>query len=146
MFAIRAARRDDLPGIQALLRACELPAEDLSAAHLAHCIVISQAPRVIGCIGIEPLGIEGLLHSLSVDPMMRNNGFADSLLQAAEAHARAIGLARLYLLTASAGPFFLRHGYEPVAWESAPPVLRDTTLLVQMRLPNAACHVKSLLQ
>jgi len=51
----------DLPEVVALLGACGLPFEDLKADQLNQFVLCRSAERIVGTIGLEPLGEIALL-------------------------------------------------------------------------------------
>lgn len=144
MFAIRPPRADDLPALKALLDASGLPSSDLTEAHLKHFIILGQAGRVAGSVGVEPHGKDALLRSLAVETMLRGEGYGQRLLELMEERARDDGVQRLYLLTTSADNFFLHQGYEPVARDSVPEAIRNTAQFAGLCPSSAACLAKTL--
>lgn len=144
MFAIRPPRADDLPALKALLDASGLPSSDLTEAHLKHFIILGQAGRVAGSVGIEPHGEDALLRSLAVETMLRGEGYGQRLLELMEERARDEGVQRMYLLTTSADNFFHHQGYEPVARDSVPDAIRGTSQFAGLCPASAACLLKTL--
>ncbi|OWW21944.1 arsenic resistance N-acetyltransferase ArsN2 [Noviherbaspirillum denitrificans] len=144
MFAIRPPRTDDLPALKALLDSSGLPSSDLTEQHLQHFIVLGQAGRIAGSVGIEPHGEDALLRSLAVETMLRGEGYGQRLLELMEERARDGGVQRLFLLTTSADNFFVHQGYEPVARESVPDAIRNTPQFAGLCPDSAVCLSKSL--
>ncbi|WP_420474539.1 arsenic resistance N-acetyltransferase ArsN2 [Noviherbaspirillum sp. ST9] len=144
MFAIRTPRPDDLPALTRLLDSCSLPTSDLTEEHLGHFIILGQAGRVAGCIGMEVSGQDALLRSLAVDPMMRGEGYGNRLLQLMEDRARDEGVQHLYLLTTSAADFFEHQGYVRTDRASAPESIRSTAQFAGVCPSSATCLYKSL--
>ena len=144
MFAIRPPRADDLPALKTLLDSCGLPSSDLTEQHLKDFIILGQAGRVAGCIGMEQYGEDALLRSLAVDNMMRGEGYGARLLELMEMHARDNGVRTLYLLTTSADNFFEHQGYARIDRASAPEAIRNTTQFAGMCPASAICLSKSL--
>jgi amino-acid N-acetyltransferase len=144
MFAIRQARPDDLPAVQLLLRNCELPFEDLTERHLAHFMVLGQNKPLVGCVGIEAVGNDGLLRSLAIDPLRRGGGFGRQLLNVMEMQAQDLGISTLYLLTTTAAAFFEGQGYQRIDRISAPLALQAATQFSNLCPPASSCLFKSL--
>ena len=144
MFAIRTPRPDDLPALKTLLDSCGLPTSDLTEDHLKHFVILGQAGRVAGCIGMEVFGQDALLRSLAVDTMMRGEGYGSRLLQLMEERARDEGVHRLYLLTTSADNFFEHQGYERIDRAAVPEAIRNTAQFAGICPSSAACLFKSL--
>ncbi len=102
--------------------------------------------RLIGAIGVEPHGSDGLLRSLVVDPNWRGHGVGSALVQAAEEGARTSGLRSLWLLTTDASEYFTRHGYGAMRPDSRPACSAglhaiQVTLPRQCRLPAQAARL-----
>jgi len=110
----------------ALLRAARLPTEDLTARHCENFFFIGTADAPSGMVGLEIFGDVALLRSLVVAADRRGRGEGAALLGHAETFARARGVRALYLLTTTAEPFFLKHGYTRVSRATAPAAIRAT--------------------
>jgi amino-acid N-acetyltransferase len=124
--AYTLATGEDEEPVRVLLSACDLPTVDLTPAHFLNFIVAKTGGRVIGCIGVEPLGELGLLRSLGVANGFRQSGVGTRLVAEIERLAGQIGLQQLYLLTTTAEPFFASLGYERVPRSSAPVEVKRT--------------------
>lgn len=144
MFAIRTPRADDLPALKTLLDNSGLPSSDITEEHLGNFIILGQAGRVAGCVGMEAHGEDALLRSLAVDTMMRGEGYGYRLLELMEQRARDEGVRRLYLLTTSAADFFAHHGYEKIDRASVPEAIRNTTQFAGICPASATCLYKPL--
>jgi amino-acid N-acetyltransferase len=105
-----------------LLARCALP-EDGVSDHLAHTLVARRDGAVIGSAGLEVYGDAALLRSVAVAPEERGRGIGDRLTTAAIELARTQGVARLYLLTETAAPYFARRGFEPIPRSEVEPGL-----------------------
>jgi amino-acid N-acetyltransferase len=116
----------DLPAIQALLRLCDLPTEDLRPEHLELFFVSRARDQLVGAVGLEVLGNIGLLRSLAVTPELRGRRLAHDLWKRAHAEARRRGMQSLYLLTTTAAGLFSRWGFQTVAREVVPEAVRAT--------------------
>ena len=121
------ASPDELPAVKALLERCGLPAADLTPAHLEHFILGRAGARIIGTVGLEPLGQVALLRSLAVEPNLRGRRVGHELWARARDHAAASGIRRLYLLTTTAEALFGRWGFHRVPRDQVPEIVRTTT-------------------
>ncbi len=140
--AIRAGAE---PGaIRRLLASCGLPTAGLTGGLAPRFLGAFDGETLAGTVGLEIYGETGLLRSLAVDPRYRGGGLGGRLLAAAEACARAEGVAALYLLTMTAEPFFRSRGYRRVAREEAPPAIRGTSEFSSLCPQAAAFLVKEL--
>jgi len=134
----------DLPPLAALLGAAGLPHADLTPAHLAHFLVLREGERLVGAVGLELYGADGLLRSLVVVPERRGEGLGGRLVEAAEAHARARNTETLWLLTETAAPFFAARGYAPADRAVSPEAIRATAEFAALCPDSATCLVKRL--
>jgi amino-acid N-acetyltransferase len=112
--------------VEPLLRAADLPTDDLDALDFAHFVAIGDPAQPDGVVGIELHGEAALLRSLVVAPVKRGTGDGRALVAAIEQHARAHGVRRMYLLTTTAAPFFARLGYRDTPRPGAPDAIRAT--------------------
>ncbi|RZI42539.1 GNAT family N-acetyltransferase [Herbaspirillum sp. HC18] len=145
MLAIRAPRPIDLPAIQALLDSNALPSSDLTEDHLKHFIVLAQASRIAGSVGLEIHGENALLRSLAVDTMMRGEGLGARLLELIEERAQDLGVRQLYLLTTSAATFFEHNGYDRIERAAVPETIRNTRQFTGICPSSATCLSKKLI-
>jgi amino-acid N-acetyltransferase len=121
------ASADDLPAIKALLDLCDLPAEDLGPAHLQHFVTCRAGERIVGTVGVEPLGETGLLRSLAVAPDFRGKSLARELWARARQKATRMGVSQLYLLTTTADGLFARWGFKQVPRDEVAELVRSTS-------------------
>ena len=87
---------------------------------------IRDGGRLVGVVGVELYGSDGLLRSLAVAPAHRNSGLGATLVSNAETWAAEQGVEILYLLTTTAAQFFARRGYEAVPRSEAPDAIAAT--------------------
>ncbi len=156
MNQTQPARPDDLPLIRQLLQDCELPYEDLTAEHLPHFLVMrigSLLPesdlnrsktQLLGVVGLEPCGRNGLLRSLAVAPAYRGQNLGEVLVGELEVKARHAGIGRLYVLTTTAANRFRQWGYEVADRASAPAQIQQTTEFQSLCPASAVCLSKPL--
>lgn len=133
-----------LAAATALLTAAELPAADLSEQQIANFFFCGPPDALTGLVGLELHGSLALLRSLVVSPAARRAGMGTALLARAEDHARAHGVRRLYLLTATARLFFERRGYQLTAREQCPDAIRATAEFARLCPASAAVLLKQL--
>jgi amino-acid N-acetyltransferase len=119
----RPARTEDIPQIDALLKAEWLPAYGLEE-YLDTFLVMESEGRVVGCAGLELFGEAALLRSVVVAPERRGRDEGRRLVSASLALARGRGVRRVYLFTMSAAPFFARMGFEDVGLDGFEDVVR----------------------
>lgn len=121
--SIDRANAEDLPAILDLLTRSDLPQEGLSD-HLATTLVARAGQTVVGSAALELYGTAALLRSVAVEQALRGQGLGGRLTQAALALARQRGVTYVYLLTETAGEFFPRFGFHPIARSQVPPAVQ----------------------
>jgi amino-acid N-acetyltransferase len=142
---IAPATASDQDAVVALLDDADLPHADLTPAALQHFRVLRRDGRLLGVVGIEPVGTAGLLRSLAVRPSARGQGHGRALVQDAEAYARTQDVDTLYLLTTTAAAFFAALGYERTSRDAVPPALAQTDEFARLCPRTATCMQKSLI-
>jgi amino-acid N-acetyltransferase len=129
---------------QRLLAACELPYQDITAAHLKHYLGKHDGGALVGVVGLELCGDDALLRSLAVAEPCRGRGLGSDLLSSAEQRAHAQGVQTLYLLTTTASRFFAAHGFREIDRATAPAAVQETTEFQTLCPDSAVCMVKRL--
>jgi amino-acid N-acetyltransferase len=122
-IVVRPASRGDLAAIESLLASSELPVLGVEE-HLPYFLVAEDGGRILGVVGLEPYGREGLLRSAVVHAEWRGRGLANTLVRRLIAEAEARGIRRLYLLTTTAEHFFPRFGFQRTTRDAVPPVVQ----------------------
>lgn len=125
MLSLRPARPEDLEAVEGLLRASDLPWQDI-AAHLGAFIVGEQGGTLVACGGLEPYGSDALLRSVALAPRLRARGLGGALCDTLLGEARRRGVRDAFLLTTSAAEFFARLGFTRFERERAPAAIRAT--------------------
>jgi N-acetylglutamate synthase-like GNAT family acetyltransferase len=131
---VRGAREDDVAAVHALVesayrgdasRAGWTTEADLLAgqrtdpdgvrAVLADLLLAEEGRELLGCCVLTPHGDHGYFGMFAVRPGRQGGGVGSALLAAAEARARALGLARVDLTVLSTRTelvaYYLRRGY-----------------------------------
>lgn len=143
MMELRTARAEEQATVRSLLTAAGLPVEDLDDATV-DVIVAIQDDVLVGAIGLESFGDDGLLRSLVVSPDARGGGIGRHLVDAIEAHASAAGFDSLVLLTTTAAPFFAARGYQVINRTDAPVAVQASAEFRSLCPASATCMRKSL--
>lgn len=144
-YEFRTARRDDLPGVIALLKACGLPIDDLGAVSLEQFeLAVDAQGRIAGLAGFDRAGSDALLRSLVVAPNWRGRGLGDALVVRRETAARRAGVSRFFLLTTSAADYFRRLGYRDVARADVAPAIAAHAQFRSLCPASATCLGKRL--
>jgi amino-acid N-acetyltransferase len=134
---LRSAAADDLPAVERLLAAADLPTAgvaDLFATR-ADDFVVADDPRRPGelaavaglevCCDGSP-NANALLRSVAVRPEWRAHGLGQALVRRVVCRAEERGLRALYLLTMTAEHYFPRFGFGPVERDVVPAEIADT--------------------
>jgi amino-acid N-acetyltransferase len=140
---VRAARAADRAAIVALLRACDLPTEDLDDAPV-QLMVADGVDGLCGVIGLERFGDTALLRSLAVVPAHRRAGLGGDLVTLIEREARDAGVTELVLLTQKAEAFFASRGYRRIERGDAPPAVQASGEFRSLCPASAICMSKLL--
>jgi amino-acid N-acetyltransferase len=123
---IKLASEKDLVEIRDLIKANNLPAEDISE-HVHNFLILEKDHNVIGCIGIEIYNETGLMRSLAVIDSQKGNSFGQLLTQELISYSKSMGIARLYLITTTAEKFFEKFGFNSIPRENADEAIKNTT-------------------
>ena len=109
-LSIREATAADLPAIESLLAASDLPTADLASARPVFVVACNDS-NVVGAGALQFFGDSALLRSMVVSTGSQRAGIGALVLQRLEELAIARGIRDIGLLTQTAKPFFLKHGY-----------------------------------
>lgn len=131
-------QRDDLPRLQALLRANRLPDDDCTE-QADHFCALYQGNELVAAGGLEPAGTYALLRSVVVEPRQRGQGLGRRVTDYLIRRAEADGLAAVYLLTESAEGYFAYLGFEPVERTEVPPEIARTRQFSALCPDSASC-------
>ncbi|HEY3808137.1 MAG TPA: arsenic resistance N-acetyltransferase ArsN2 [Kofleriaceae bacterium] len=135
-MTIRELAPADMDAARTLLRAAELPIDDLDDDTI-ELVGAFDGDTLVGMIGLQTCGSVGLLRSLAVSPGRRGGGVAATLCK--HVFGRARTMSSLWLLTTSAKEYFVRHGFEAVSRDAAPDEIRATSQFSS--LCPASAHV-----
>lgn len=122
---VRAARPDDLPRVEALLTASQLPLDGVAEA-FEHFVVAEHDGRLVGVAGLEVCCDNALLRSVAVAGDWRSRGVGRQLVTLAIAQAESRGIRALYLLTTTAEQYFPSFGFTTVPRDQVPDDVRAT--------------------
>jgi arsenate reductase len=112
--------------LAALLRANDLPTDDLGDPGQRFFRRREPDGSVLGYIGLELHGRVALLRSLVTTEGARGRGHGSALVEHAVRHATAAGVEDIYLLTTTAADFFTARGFERVDRSIVPKAIADT--------------------
>jgi N-acetylglutamate synthase-like GNAT family acetyltransferase len=122
---LRAARDSDLPAVERLLRAAQLPTVGVAEAFTTF-VVAEHGTEIVGVAGLELRGDNALLRSVAVVPAWQHHGLGRELVERAIALAERCRLHAMYLLTTTAARYFPAFGFEPTDRQSVPSDIRES--------------------
>lgn len=122
---LRAARAADLPSIEKLLTASQLPLAGV-ADSLPGFIVAESDGAIVGSAALEVCCDNALLRSVAVAPEWRSRGLGRALVSRVIADAEARGLRALYLLTTTAEHYFPSFGFQEIPRDQVPADVQGT--------------------
>lgn len=119
------AIKADLPRIKQLLEDNNLPTSDLDGSPVIF-LKASVADELVGSIGIECYGVHGLLRSLAVSGLHKNQRIGQGLLTELFELAKRKNIEILHLLTTTAAGYFEARGFTVQERHSAPKPIQNT--------------------
>ena len=133
---LRPAQQADLPAIEQLLIASDLPLAGVADA-LRGFVVAESEGSIVGTAAIEVCDDNALLRSVAVAPDWRSRGLGRALVTRVIADAEARGIRALYLLTTTAEHYFPSFGFEQISRAEVPDDVRQTDEF-QVACPDTA--------
>ena len=122
-----SASVNDISGIINILKRNNLPHSDISEHSGIDFFVARNNNEIVGCIGIEKYGNEGLLRSLVVDETYRSKGVALQLYHLLKDSAQQSSVKNLHLFTTTAEEYFMKKGFRRADRNEAPEAIQTTT-------------------
>lgn len=119
---IRNATNADLPEVETLLSASDLPLDGVRD-NFSSFVVAEDEGAVAGAIGLEQFGSIALLRSAVVAPEHRGAGIGRQLVEVLLERAEESGVEELYLLTTTAEKYFPRFGFTRTTRSAVPDAL-----------------------
>jgi amino-acid N-acetyltransferase len=140
---IRAATPADLPRVERLLEASDLPLAGVRDA-LGDFVVAEADGELVGVAGLEICCDDALLRSVAVHPDWRSKGVGRALVTRAISDAEARGIQALYLLTTTAERYFPSFGFQKISRDDVPQAVRETDEFTQACPASAAVMSRKL--
>jgi amino-acid N-acetyltransferase len=125
MITYALADKRDFAAIARLLEINDLPFSDIQENDIDF-IIAKNGQQIIGCIGLEKNGSEGLLRSFAVDYNFQNNGFGRELYNRLLAYGVQHGIKTLHLLTTTAKDYFMKVGFRLDSRSNAPKIIQKS--------------------
>lgn len=136
----RLADANDIPSIAELLATSGLPIEDIKTSKIDFIAASSPEGMIIGCIGVEKFGPDGLLRSFAVDANYRDKKIGSQLLNRLIAVSNQSGINALHLLTTTAEKYFTVKGFSIAVREEAPESI-STTVEFSSLCPSSSAYM-----
>ena len=122
---IRNATNADLPAVERLLAANDLPLEAVRD-NFSSFVVADDDGAIAGAIGLEKFGSAALLRSAVVSRDRRGSGVGRRLVEQLLERAEEAGVDEVYLLTTSADKYFPRFGFTRTTRSAVPDVVKSS--------------------
>jgi amino-acid N-acetyltransferase len=122
----RLAGANDVLSIVELLKSSSLPTDDIGTSKIDFIVATGSGEKLIGCIGVERFGSDGLLRSFSVDSDYRDKTIGSQLISRLVAVSNQSGINTLHLLTTTAEKYFAAKGFSVAARSEAPGSIQST--------------------
>ncbi len=119
MINISIAQVGDIEAINALLQENNLPFSDTRESKIDF-LIARNSGELVGCIGMETFGADGLLRSFAVKESFRNQALGKELYLHLLKYATDTNVETLHLLTNTAKDYFLRKAFVVADRKSAP--------------------------
>ena len=116
---IRRATDSDLPAVEDLLLASDLPTDGVRE-NFSSFVVADHEGSIAGAIGLEKYGSAALLRSAVVAPDHRGSGVGRRLVEQLLERAEEAGVEQLFLLTTTAEKYFPRFGFKQTTRAAVP--------------------------
>ena len=122
----KLASLSDTKEVQRILKENSLPFEDLESSMVLLFVSVLNG-QIIGCIGVEIKGEDGLLRSFSVADKYKNQGVGNELLNRLINYSKSENIKKLHLLTTTADKYFSKKGFVKSDRINAPESIQATT-------------------
>jgi len=143
MLRIKEAKEKDMDLVKGLLTEAELPVEDIELGKVL-LFMFYKKNKFVGISGLEQYGSQGLLRSLVVKTILRNENFGRQIVDLTIERAKKLTIQRLYLLTTTASGFFTKLGFNQISKSQAPMEVQGSAEFTILCPDNAVCMEKAL--
>ncbi|WP_096203037.1 GNAT family N-acetyltransferase [Bacillus sp. FJAT-45350] len=126
-IVIRIAEEKDLLPIQRLVAKAGLSEQGIENNIGDFLVVEDTNKQIVGTVGIERLGLDGLLRSLVIKTEKSNAKIGLEFVELAIAYAKQQNIQNLFLLTNKSVQFFEYLGFEVVDDEEIPSHIKDSS-------------------
>ena len=124
---LRSAEEQDRLRVSELLVSCGLvPLDDTAQFGPQYVLAVLPNDVLAGVAGIECYEHHALLRSVAVETSFRGQGYGQRLAEDRLSWAVRNAISTVFLLTADAGPYWRRFGFEEMSREVAPTAIRNS--------------------
>lgn len=125
MVTYKYAENTDYEDIIHLLQKSNLPFSDIAESKIDF-IIATENGQLIGCIGLEKFGKNGLLRSFAVEASLQNKGYGWQLYSKLLEYSIKNNIKTLHLLTNTAKDYFSKAGFSVKNRNTAPEAIANT--------------------
>ncbi|MFT2008109.1 arsenic resistance N-acetyltransferase ArsN2 [Pontibacter sp. 13R65] len=129
----------EIDKIEKLLKTNNLPYEDIISSKVEF-ITFKSNEALVGCIGIEKYGEDGLLRSLAVGDEYKNTGIGKKLLNELISKCKNEGITKLHLLTTTADKYFAKKGFKYSERTNAPKAILNSKEFLEI-CPSSSVYM-----
>lgn len=140
---IKPFSESDISPIIELLRECNLPVSDVESGKQDF-IIAETNGIIVGCIGLEVYGENGLLRSFAVKQSFRNQKTGEKLYRKILQLCDEKGVKQLFLLTTTAEGYFEKSGFCKIDRQNVPHAIIQTREFIDICPISAVVMQKTL--
>jgi C_GCAxxG_C_C family probable redox protein len=130
--------RQEFAAMKQLLNSVSLPIVDVGLPNQTFYGAFKD-DKLVGCVGFEQYGTEGLFRSLAVISELKGKGIGKALHDKIADHCLHAGIKQLYLLTTTADIFFEKNGWKKIERTAVNNVINNTQEFNNICPSTATC-------
>ena len=130
-----------LESVRDLLKASNLPFDDLRLDNSLFVRYYDSNKRMVGSGGLEFYSSDALLRSVAVVESERGKSVGDQIISDLLVRANERSIKEIYLLTETAHDFFLHRGFADIERERVPAEVKASAEFTSICPASAACMV-----
>lgn len=134
----RKAQQSDIERIESLLSLANLHKDDVIET-IDKCVVATLEREIIGTAALECIGDNALLKSFAVHPDHRKKNIGKAIFRELLPVAYKNQVNRLFLLTTTAEPYFLKLNFKKCNRASVPDAIAQTHEFISLCPTTAIC-------
>ena len=138
MLDSRPTRSNELPHLEALLKANKLCFNDLESQGV-ELFSVTKEDTLVGYFGYEVFGDNALFRSFIVVPEQRTKNYGNLMWEMARKQLKESGVKHIYLLTNTATEFFMKVGYKSFERTKVPDAIAQTSEFTTFCPTDSVC-------